>query len=62
MIDSPTIKVKEVKPAWIAQKCPNCLGYKTVSWGRRQCPTCDGAGFIKVPVQDDEGRNYGQKN
>lgn len=56
------IEPQKVKPAWIPIKCPNCLGYKTVSWGKKNCPTCDGTGYIKVPPADDERSNNGNEN
>ena len=45
-------------------KCPNCNGYKTVSYGKYPCPTCKARGFLVIdqktglPVLDDDD-HYG---
>lgn len=52
---------EENKP-FTAQKCPNCNGYTTVSFGKRICPVCKGKGAVvidnmtgKLVVDDDYG-------
>jgi len=42
-----------LKPEYLAQLCPRCRGYKTVSYGKIPCDMCNQEGFIKVPVADD---------
>ena len=45
---------------YIPFKCPNCNGYKTVSYGKRICPVCKGKGFLVIdqetglPVNNDD--------
>ena len=51
----------KVKPAWVAQKCVNCLCHKTVSYGSKTCPTCEGLGYLKVPVKSDDEDIYEQQ-
>ncbi len=54
------LKIKQVKPQFIAQLCPRCNGYKTVSYGKIPCDMCNQTGYIKIPVvdvDDDYGAN-----
>lgn len=43
-------------------KCPNCNGYKTVSYGKRPCLVCNEKGFIVVdqktglPITSDDDK------
>ncbi len=48
------LKIKQVKPQFIAQLCPRCNGYKTVSYGKIPCDMCSQTGYIKIPVVDDD--------
>jgi phage FluMu protein Com len=48
----PQLKVKEVKPQYIAQLCPRCKGYKTVSYGKIPCDMCEQLGYIKIPAEE----------
>lgn len=52
MKNEPQLKVKEVKPQYIAQLCPRCKGYKTVSYGKIPCDMCEQTGYIKIPVEE----------
>ena len=53
MMDNTKIP-KTFKPKWIAQLCPNCRGHKTVSYGSQNCPTCEGKGYLEVPIKEEE--------
>lgn len=48
------LKIKQVKPQFIAQLCPRCNGYKTVSYGKIPCDMCNQSGYIKIPIADDD--------
>jgi hypothetical protein len=52
MKDTPQIKIKEVKPQYIAQLCPRCKGYKSISYGKIPCDMCEETGYLKVPVEE----------
>lgn len=54
MIEKMMMTTNTIKPQYIPFKCPNCNGYKTVSYGKRVCPTCSGDGYLKVPPVDDD--------
>lgn len=43
----------QIEPTFIAQKCPVCNGWGTVSYKRIPCHACDGQGFILVPTLID---------
>jgi DnaJ-class molecular chaperone len=43
----------QIKPSYIAQRCPVCNGWGTVSFKRVQCHACGGKGFILVPILKD---------
>lgn len=51
---STTTIIKEVKPAFVAQLCPRCRGYKTVSFGKIPCDMCSQTGYLKIPIKDDD--------
>lgn len=54
MIDRQTITPsKELKPRYIAQRCPVCNGFGTVSNQRVICHACKGKGFILIPVEKE---------
>lgn len=45
-----------IKPAHVAQKCPVCNGWGTVSYKRISCHACSGKGFILVPLDKHYGK------
>lgn len=49
-----TTSIKQVKPQYIAQLCPRCKGYKTVSYGKIPCDMCEQLGYIKIPIAEEE--------
>lgn len=52
------ITPEKIKTRNIWQKCPNCNGYGTVSFGKRTCVSCNGKGVLLLPVEssiDDDG-------
>ena len=52
---SPQLKAK-----YIAQKCPVCNGWGTVSFRRVECHACMGKGFILIPTEQDREKIYGE--
>lgn len=52
MNDDVKLEIVKVKPQYIAQVCPRCNGYKTLSYGKVKCSVCGGEGFLKVPVEE----------
>lgn len=34
---------------YVAQRCPNCKGFGTLNYGKKQCHSCNGKGFVYVP-------------
>lgn len=40
--------VNNIKVKFIAQKCPVCNGFKTVSYKKIPCDTCKEKGFIMI--------------
>jgi len=42
-------EVRKVKPTTLPFKCPNCNGYGTVGYDKRECHSCDGKGIVYVP-------------
>lgn len=52
MNDQTLIKIQIVKPQYIAQLCPRCNGYKTLSYGKYPCDLCNQEGFLKIPVEE----------
>ena len=55
------IEVVKVKPKYVAQACPVCNSFGTLKHGTKQCQACEGLGYIKIPVDEMEGRNYGDR-
>lgn len=53
-MDNSIITPEKIKPKNIWQKCPNCNGYGSVSYGKRTCVSCQGRGVLLLPVNDDE--------
>lgn len=51
----------QVKPKFIAQKCPVCNGWGTVSFQRVTCHACKGHGYISIPLEDERERNDGKR-
>ena len=57
--------VEKIKPKNLWQKCPNCNGYGTVSYGKRTCVSCQGKGVLLLPVEsviDDDGGKENDHN
>lgn len=52
------IKTKPLKPKYIAQRCPVCNGWGTVSFKRVTCHACNGKGFILIPSEKERERKY----
>jgi DnaJ-class molecular chaperone len=46
-------KKEEVIPQYIPMKCPVCSGHGTVNYGQQVCKSCNGLGYIKVPVKEE---------
>ncbi|MGA3292044.1 MAG: hypothetical protein ABSC49_02755 [Candidatus Microgenomates bacterium] len=46
-------RVTQTEPNVIAQKCPVCNGFGTVSFQKIKCHACDGKGFILIPAEID---------
>jgi DnaJ-class molecular chaperone len=55
------IIASKIKPQYIAQKCPVCSGWGTVSFKRITCHACGGKGFILIPADDDRQKEYEEK-
>lgn len=55
MIDG---KNDNLKPQFIAQKCPVCSGFGTVSFKRIACHACSGRGYILIPTERDRKKGY----
>jgi DnaJ-class molecular chaperone len=53
---------QELKPLHIAQKCPVCNGWGTVSFKRVPCHACTGKGFILIPAEIEREKGYGRQN
>ena len=41
-------------PKYLAQKCPVCNGFGTVSFKRILCHACGGKGFLEIPIKKEE--------
>ena len=52
---SPQLKAK-----YIAQKCPVCNGWGTVSFKQIICHACEGKGYIMIPVEKEREKKYGE--
>lgn len=48
------VDIKNVKPAYVAQKCPICNGFRTVKWGTLPCEACNQKGYILIPTEQEE--------
>lgn len=48
-----------LKPQFIAQKCPVCSGFGTVSFKKITCHACDGRGYILIPTEIEREKGYG---
>lgn len=48
-----------LKPSSIAQRCPVCNGWGTVSFKQITCHACNGKGFILIPIEKDRQKEYG---
>ena len=54
-VQSQTIQVEkiEVKPLFIAQRCPICNGFGTLKFGTLSCHGCDKKGYILIPAEKE---------
>ena len=48
------ISNNHMKPKFIAQKCPVCNGWATVSYKRIICHACEGKGYILIPAETEK--------
>lgn len=60
MTDKSNISIPDIKPSAIAQKCPVCNGWGTVSFKRITCHACEGKGFILIPSEKEREKGYGR--
>lgn len=51
----------KAQPKSIAQKCPVCNGWGTVSFKQVACHACYGRGYILIPVEKERKRSYEKK-
>ncbi|MDO8658155.1 MAG: hypothetical protein Q7K55_05415 [Candidatus Levybacteria bacterium] len=49
---------KNLQPSSIAQRCPVCNGWGTVSFKQITCHACNGKGFILIPIEKDIKKDY----
>ena len=49
-----TLETKQIKPSTLPFKCPNCGGYGTVGYAKKQCHSCEGKGIVFVPQVPNE--------
>lgn len=42
-------KIEKVRPQYHSEKCPVCAGFGTVNYGKKECKSCNGRGYIMVP-------------
>lgn len=49
------------KPKYLAQKCPVCNGWGTVSFKKVQCHACSGKGFVLIPIHSEREKEYGDQ-
>ena len=63
MIDRLTEEISipaNLKPKYFVQRCPVCNGFGTVSNQKLTCHACNGKGFIKIPVEKERDKEYGE--
>lgn len=58
MTDKIQLSTIQVKPKYLAQKCPVCNGWSTVSFKRIACHACLGKGYILIPVETEREKIY----
>lgn len=46
--------IQKVEPVGIPFKCPVCLGFGTVNWGKQICQSCNGKGYVLVPARQQD--------
>lgn len=53
----PKVKVivEKAKPSALAQSCPVCNSFGTLSFGKKVCHGCNGKGYILIPVEGVKG-------
>ncbi len=56
------IITNQIKPRYIAQKCPVCNGWGTVSYKQVTCHACEGKGFILIPIEKEREKDYGRQS
>ncbi|MCJ7636525.1 MAG: hypothetical protein MUO21_03465 [Nitrososphaeraceae archaeon] len=49
----------QIKPKYLAQRCPVCNGFGTVSFKRKTCHACMGLGYITIPIEREREKDYG---
>lgn len=55
------LSVSIISPQFFAQKCPVCNGWGTVSFKRVTCHSCEGKGYILIPMEKEREKNYGER-
>lgn len=53
------LSTSQTKPQYVAQKCPVCNGWGTVSFKRVTCHACSGHGYILIPIKTEREKDYG---
>ena len=52
-------QVKKIIPKKIPFRCPNCSGFGTLRYGKLECHSCEGRGFIIINQEEiGEGERY----
>ena len=49
----------QISPKVVAQKCPVCNGWGTVSFKRVTCHACEGKGYLVIPLEKERQKGYG---
>lgn len=57
MKDTSDEQIEEATINYVAQKCPVCNGWGTVSFKRIICHACEGKGYLLIPKKTD-GEKY----
>ena len=50
----------QTNPSYVAQKCPVCNGWGTVSFKKIECHACLGRGYLLIPTTERE-KTYDRK-
>ena len=54
--------INKIEAKFIPFKCPVCNGFKTVSYQKITCTSCNGKGFILINQNTGEVHNGKQKS